>query len=555
MMSSSSRSTIRQIIVTRNKLFFGYLAPVMERSPNEACGSNGDDTPHDALNSSQWNRSHRTVTRYMTTTNNSSSGDKEASHSRNSTGWKSDGPPNIENSSAKILTGDNRIPDIFKKSKIRDQDKTFNRTRGNTSSTAVNIETSNFQCNFHKKIARAAKYKVHAPNCTCPKVKALRERYMVSLHSTPRQPKDGQFESSAEDNATNSSSYNGSILFDIDGTISQQFHKKLQVSEPDYTTNTPKQEYVDSGSIFDNLIVIPDTQRPSAMYVCKETSSGKFAENGTACELKLSMEIFGSTLDSTIRGFGDWPSFKVSCAICLLTSHYSNGFVAIVSDSLNQVQPFVQRARNAAEANLEKGLHSDHAHFVCALEIPSLQSLLQSGKTRSGLLQCKMHILTQMHHAGVKLSTEVEPFVGGGENSIGQNFDILLGHHLSSLLQIIAVRCPNKTLTISSDRTTQLQYIMIIGYQDGPFQWTLDLPGGKRHLGESTLEGAIRELEEECSLRLDRKWVEALVPLKYGGGASSYDSLSNESPRVMSGGFAHVFETSGDAFIMIIPST
>jgi 8-oxo-dGTP pyrophosphatase MutT (NUDIX family) len=63
-------------------------------------------------------------------------------------------------------------------------------------------------------------------------------------------------------------------------------------------------------------------------------------------------------------------------------------------------------------------------------------------------------------------------------------------------------------------------------------------------LGESTLEGAIREVEEECSLRLDRKWIEDLVPLKYGGCA----------PREKSGGFAHVFETSGDAFIVIIPS-
>jgi len=37
--------------------------------------------------------------------------------------------------------------------------------------------------------------------------------------------------------------------------------------------------------------------------------------------------------------------------------------------------------------------------------------------------------------------------------------------------------------------------------------WQLDLPGGKRHLGESTFQCAIRETEEETSLVVDETWL------------------------------------------------
>ena len=42
----------------------------------------------------------------------------------------------------------------------------------------------------------------------------------------------------------------------------------------------------------------------------------------------------------------------------------------------------------------------------------------------------------------------------------------------------------------------------------------LDLPGGKRHLGETALEGAIRETEEEASLAWDDLWVKTVLQAK-----------------------------------------
>jgi ADP-ribose pyrophosphatase YjhB (NUDIX family) len=36
--------------------------------------------------------------------------------------------------------------------------------------------------------------------------------------------------------------------------------------------------------------------------------------------------------------------------------------------------------------------------------------------------------------------------------------------------------------------------------------WTLDIPGGKRYLGETALKCAIHETEEETSVILSEKW-------------------------------------------------
>ena len=39
------------------------------------------------------------------------------------------------------------------------------------------VESGNFQSNYHAKLCTAAKYKVHAPLCSCPKVVKLRNQY------------------------------------------------------------------------------------------------------------------------------------------------------------------------------------------------------------------------------------------------------------------------------------------------------------------------------------------------------------------------------------------
>ena len=395
-----------------------------------------------------------------------------------------------------------------------------NKSKGNQTSTpSIKIETENFVSNLHNSI-QAAKYKVHAPNCDCSKIVRIRKRYMDSLQRAPQKQ-------SAQHKDSDTSQYDNTIQFDIEGGISQQLDKRLQIS--------------DETCVFDNLVVLPDTARPSAAYICKQTGSSRFQQDGMACEQKLAMEIFGSKRGDTC-GNDDKSSFKISCAICLLTGHYWNGFVALVSKSSDQLQSIIQKARGASKAKSQNALHSDHAHFVCAVEISSLQSLTKA-KTRNARLNSAKHILNEIKRSGEELAEKAQASNNGGEMVNGDEFNFVLGHHLTSVLQILADK--------SSCKKNLLQYVIVIGYQNEPFNLTLDLPGGKRHLGETTLEGAIREVEEESSLQLNKKWFESRVSVRYGGIDRIDTNLDLLSMEV--NGSVQVFETSGDAFLLVVP--
>jgi len=306
------------------------------------------------------------------------------------------------------------------------------------------IETAHFTSNFHSDICRAAKYKVHAPLCTCSKVDRLRQR----------------FQQEKEKN------YNTSLAERL---------KDLDISDP-----------------FDNVVVLPDTKTTPAIFVCNETSSNEFRNDATLCEDKLAKEIFDGNTDKTSL---DTLPFKVSCALCLL-GHQKNGFVAIVADSAQELQPTICKAKAASEtANHE--LHSDHAHFICAVQLSSFKSLLRSAKTRSKHSQIVSEILSQLKTGGVDLPPSADD----------ASCTIQLGHHLSSLLWLEGKLKSKK----------RSQYIMVLGYVDGPTELMLDLPGGKRHLGESTLESLVREVKEETSLELDKQWLEERLSRRYGG--------------------------------------
>ena len=93
---------------------------------------------------------------------------------------------------------------------------------------------------------------------------------------------------------------------------------------------------------------------------------------------------------------------------------------------------------------------------------------------------------------------------------------------------------------------------MVLGYIDNPQSITLDLPGGKRHLGESTINGVVREVEEECSLLIDENWLMHHVSTRYGG---SKDENRDDTSHVV-----QVLEptkikgsVSGDAFFVMPP--
>ncbi|KAL9178512.1 hypothetical protein ACHAXT_001850 [Thalassiosira profunda] len=409
--------------------------------------------------------------------------------------------------------------------------------------------TGDFQSTFHAERCRAARYKVHMPLCDCPKVAGLRQRYVSALADAKRKADGGQRASGT-------------------GREAQGADGERQSLGINAYANEIQFDSGESKDPFDNLIVVPDTKSTPAVYVCEDTNRQALRTDGTARERKLAREIFGETENGAVASTdkvaenGDIPPFKVNCAICLLTGHQRNGFVAVASSSFDEMQPTIQRAREAGlqKANGGKGLHSDHAHFVCALEVSTLQSLLAAGKTRSKSQRENGEILRQMkEEGGVELSAELM------DAPQSTSVQIKMGHHLTSLLYLL--QTPAKRKPKDKDETSGLyqpiRYMMVLGYQDGPAKLELDLPGGKRHLAESTLEGAVREVEEECSLLLDRRWLAERVCTKYGG------SLSNSTSRAGAGGVAEkedggswvrVLEpgkvkgsASGDAFFVLAP--
>lgn len=69
--------------------------------------------------------------------------------------------------------------------------------------------------------------------------------------------------------------------------------------------------------------------------------------------------------------------------------------------------------------------------------------------------------------------------------------------------------------------------------------------GGKRHLGESTLESLVREVKEECSLELDKEWLMERLSRRYGG------VLDEKSEDI------HVLESekeSGNVYFVLRPT-
>ena len=233
----------------------------------------------------------------------------------------------------------------------------------------------------------------------------------------------------------------------------------------------------------DALVVVPDTKQ-KFIYICKDTSLAVFEEDPFLAEKKLRDEIFDKT--SAIETSG----FKLSCASCLLNDHEPNGFCLVASstpsliDMVREKSRFNQREKEA----LGIDLHQDHAHFVATLPSSALRTLEQS-KTRSQTGQAVDEILGHLTSQGVDVG-QSEEFTGS----------VKIGHHLSSVLALTA-------------RSKDEEFWFVMGYDDRK-SIELDLPGGKRHLGETALEGAIRETEEETSLVWDNEWVKRVLQSK-----------------------------------------
>ncbi len=105
----------------------------------------------------------------------------------------------------------------------------------------------------------------------------------------------------------------------------------------------------------------------------------------------------------------------------------------------------------------------------------------------------------------------------GGVDLPKESTDILLSNGNEMNLVVGISKKLEEFLEESKLAAIEPKFVMVIGYIDGPTQYQLDLVGGRRRLGESTLEDALREVEEECSLKIDKGWMEKRVSKEFGG--------------------------------------
>ena len=69
------------------------------------------------------------------------------------------------------------------------------------------------------------------------------------------------------------------------------------------------------------------------------------------------------------------------------------------------------------------------------------------------------------------------------------------------------------------------------GFVDGEALFTLDLPGGRRKLGESTLGVALRKTEQECSLKIGKAWMSSRVESTLGGQGEIDGDINTVIPK------------------------
>ena len=138
-----------------------------------------------------------------------------------------------------------------------------------------------------------------------------------------------------------------------------------------------------------------------------------------------------------------------------------------------------------------------------------------------------------MKKQGIPVSIELG-LEKASDNGTKGNDEVALLHHLETLLYVFSNRLKlrsgdedqaNRNVATScnigieppsdsSDDKDDEHWLLLV-YDDRDNQtytskacWSLNVYGGKRHLGETTLEAAIRETEEEISLKWDKSWVD-----------------------------------------------
>lgn len=354
----------------------------------------------------------------------------------------------------------------------------------------INVETANV-VSFMNSCKPTKKFKVHKPNCNCQKMNVVVQK----IHANALQ-KDT-------------------------GNVGNQ--KQQEIEDVDHSKRA-----------LDGLVLTPDVNSIKSVFLCLESSpSSKFHSDPLHYEIQLGHRIYATsqtsntdpvtsvhlhaTMNDNDGDYGDYGDIDVDtkkiivrCANCLLKME-PNGFVCIVSQSKAALDAAIKQAHQHKLEKLSKrhNLHADHAEYLCVVPLKllvqiSLQNMNRKNKRKNVTEKKggeKGNLIEKFFHL-IREQQDIDTCDNDGQVLLS---DLRLGHHLASVLIVLN----NKKERKLTDRKDLFIIVTLIkkDQKESCVTWDVNIPGGKRHLGETSWDCAVRETEEETSLVIDESWL------------------------------------------------
>jgi hypothetical protein len=217
----------------------------------------------------------------------------------------------------------------------------------------------------------------------------------------------------------------------------------------------------------DGFTILPNNGPSRSVYQCKIVlpTGMTFVDQPLEAELLLRNKLFPPAGDATTTSIDG----AIFCARCILMDE-PNGFVGIASDRRSLVEYVRDLARLESGHNDDDLHHHDRAVDSVVLRRSEVLALVNA-RTRSKIELAKTKLLASLKWESDKLDYVVDR--------------VEIGHHLATMLQLVG-----------DDHDATFWFVIVQSEQrrDRTISniW-LDLPGGKRDLGETSLDCTIRE--------------------------------------------------------------
>ena len=283
----------------------------------------------------------------------------------------------------------------------------------------------------------------------------------------------------------------------------------------------PNKQFVDDQEIRQHsiytpggLIVLPDSKIIRYLYWYRASLTDDIDSRTIECNLLQQMyPDSNANSELLLEENASLPkppplTFKHSCAACLLKEE-PNGFACVASTDLSRLEKVRDKARETALQILETGqtLNDDHAHYIVVLPRKPLEHLYQFIKPNKKLSKA-LKVNNAKDNILEQAQDEISQHLWNQGVPIQLDLDvpIAMDHHLASVVRHF--------IGDSNNNNQDKEWLLVLVFDDTKDRspnkqcWTLFLPGGKRHLGESALEGARRETLEESSMAWDETWVQ-----------------------------------------------